>query len=80
MTDAKKIIGKIYIIDEKYRLPICIDKRADIYDIHGIHTIYNIALETNNNCRKYGIYANGLLVESCSKNVLKNKSNMVLID
>ena len=40
--------------------------------------IYHIALEHKDNCMNYGIYANGLLVETCSNKNLK-LSNMELI-
>ena len=59
--------GNIYLTDDKLRLPACVDEKA------GTYTIYHIAL-TN-----YGIYANGLLVETCSKRYLKEISNMILI-
>jgi surface protein len=80
LNKTKKIIGNSCIIDEKYRLPACVDKDAQVYKEAGIYTIYHIALESNNLCRRYGIYANGLLVESCSKRYLKNRSNMILIN
>ena len=36
--------------------------------------------ENDNYFGNYGIYANGLLVETCSKRYLKELSNMSLID
>ena len=38
------------------------------------------ALENDNYYMNYGIYANGLLVETCSKRYLKELSNMTLIE
>lgn len=78
LKKIKEIMGNTYIIDTKYQLPACINECANIYKVPGIYTIYHIALENNNCYRKYGIYANGLLVESCSKMYLKKKSNMIL--
>ena len=73
-------LGKIYVTDKKYRLPACADEKASVYEIPGSYTIYHLALENDNYFGNYGIYANGLLVESCSKRYLKELSNMLLID
>jgi hypothetical protein len=62
--DIKNIIGKIYVTDKKYRLIACADEKAEPYTEEGIYNIYHIALGDDKN-RNYGIYANGLLVESC---------------
>ena len=74
------LLGKIYVTDKKYRLPACIDERTQVYDKKEIHKIYHIALENDNYYGNYDIYANGLLVESCSKRYLKEYSNMSLIE
>lgn len=74
-----KLLKDIYITDNKYRLMSCIDERAKTYQKQGYHTIYHLALENDNYYGNYGIYANGLLVESCSKRYLKELSNMTLM-
>ena len=68
--------GKIHMTDDKYRLPACLDDRANVYTKIGIFNIYHIALENTKYHANYGIYANGLLVESCSKRAL---SKMILL-
>ena len=68
------------LIDNKIRLLAFIDERASVYDKPGNYTIYHLALENDDDNMNYGIYANGLLVEACSKNYLKEHSNMILID
>jgi hypothetical protein len=73
-------LGKIYLTEEKIRLPTCLDTKADVYNKPGNYTIYHIALENDNYYYNYGIYANGLLVESCSKRYLKEVSEMDIID
>jgi hypothetical protein len=73
-------LGKIYLTDNNYRLPACLDERATVYEIPGKYTIYHLALENENYYSNYGIFANGLLVESCSRRYLKELSNMTLID
>ena len=75
-----EVNGKVYITDNKYRLPACADPRASIYETPGTYTIYHLALENDNYYFNYGIYANGLLVETCSKRYLKELSNMTLIE
>ena len=75
-----EVLGKIYITGNKYRLPVCVDKRSSVYEIPGNYTIYHIALENSDYYMNYGIYANGLLVETCSKRYLKELADMNLID
>ena len=74
-----EVNGGIYVTENKYRLPACVDERAMVYEIPGTYTIYHIALENDDYYMNYGIYANGLLVESCSKRYLKELSNIILI-
>jgi hypothetical protein len=75
-----EVNGKIYLTDDKYRLPACVDNRTSVYEKNGNYTIYHLALENNDYYMNYGIYANGLLVETCSKRYLKEHSNMTLIE
>ena len=77
---TRDINGDIYVTDKKYRLPACVDMRATVYEKKGVHTIYHIALENDDYYMNYGVYANGLLVETCSKRYLKELSNMTLIE
>jgi len=81
--EKKRVIelnGDTYVTDNKYRLPACVDNRTSVYERSGNYTIYHIALENDNYYTNYGIYANGLLVETCSKRYLKELSNMTLIE
>ena len=71
--------GKIYVTDAKYRLPACLDDKASVYEKEGMYTIYHIALDHDNYLMNYGIYANGLLVESCSQRYIKELSGMSLM-
>jgi len=72
--------GKIYITENRYRLLACLDDRTDTYEVEGIHKIWHFALENENNYSNYGVYANGLLVESCSKRMMKEYADMTLIE
>jgi hypothetical protein len=75
-----EVNGDTYVTDRKYRLPACADPRASVYETAGTYTIYHFALEHNDYYMNYGIYANGLLVETCSKRILKEMSNMTFIE
>ena len=77
---TEEVLGNIFVTDNKYRLPACVDVKAKPYEKPGKFTIYHIALENNDYYMNYGIYANGLLVESTSKRYLKELSNMKLIE
>jgi len=71
--------GKLYVTDKKYRLMACLDERAEPWNSKGVYTIWHFALEHLNDGMNYGVYANGLLVETCSIRFMKNKSNMELL-
>ena len=75
----KEQFGNIYITNGYYRLPACIDERAIPLEKEGLFTIWHLALDHETYTYNYGIYANGLLVESCSKRYLKELSGMTLI-
>jgi surface protein len=67
------------MIDGKYLLLACADEKAEPYTKTGIHTVYNLALETRKDMN-YGIYANGLLVEACTKKYMRQSSGMIIIE
>jgi len=74
-----KYMGDIYVTEGKYRLIACIDDRSEPWNSEGTYTIWHFALENPDDRMNYGVYANELLVESCSINYLTNKSNMTLV-
>lgn len=78
--DTIKHVGRLFVTDKKYRLMACVDERAEPWNSEGSYTIWHFALENPDEKMNYGVYVNGgLLVETCSINFLKNKSNMSLI-
>jgi hypothetical protein len=78
---AKRINnGRLFITDNKYRLPACVDERSFIYPIPGTYTIYHIALEHTDYYMNYGIYANDILVETCSKRYITEYSGLELLE
>lgn len=72
-------LKQIYVTDKRYRLLTFLDPRAEVYQVKGKFPIYHFALENDNYYMNYGVYANGLLVESCTKNYLERLSNMTII-
>uniref|UniRef100_A0A6C0BUZ9 Hedgehog/Intein (Hint) domain-containing protein n=1 Tax=viral metagenome TaxID=1070528 RepID=A0A6C0BUZ9_9ZZZZ len=75
-----KLTGHTYVTDQHYRLPACLDEKTVVYEKEGIYTIYHLALDHDNYYMNYGIYANGLLVETCSQRYMKELSEMTLIE
>ena len=57
--------GKLFVTDGHYRLFACLDERAEPFVQEGDFHIYHVALQSEDKLVNYGIYANGLLVESC---------------
>lgn len=77
--NTKQLLGDIFITDNHFRLMACLDENAEPYNKDAYINIYHIALENSNYYMNYGIYANGLLVETCSKRYLTELSNMRII-
>jgi len=73
-------LGDIFITDRKYRLMAYLDERCEPYSEMGRYTIWHFALENDDYYMNYGVYANGLLVESTSKRYMKELSGMKLIE
>jgi hypothetical protein len=74
-----ELVERIFITDNQYRLMACIDERTTPYEEEGLFNIWHLALENENYYWNYGIYANGLLVETTSIRYLKELSGMTLI-
>lgn len=72
-------LGKLFVTDNKYRLMACVDERAEPWNSEGEYPIYHFALENEDDGMNYGVYANGLLVETCAIRTLLQRSNMKLL-
>ena len=77
---AIEVNGDLFITDNKYRLPALTDPRVNVFPDQGKYNIYHLALENEDPLMNYGIYANGLLVETCSIRNLLELSNMVFTE
>lgn len=81
LTDYQKwsiinMYGKIQRLDELYLLPAMFDDNATPTNIIGVRYVYHIVLESDTPNRQYGIFANGIIVETCSYNDFINYSYM----
>jgi hypothetical protein len=70
-NDVSEMYGDIYITGNKYRLPICFSDEAEPFNEEGEFNIWHFALENDDYYGNYGVYANGLLVESTSIRYMK---------
>ena len=77
--NTKDMLGNVYITDNHFRLMACLDEKAQPFQRDAMIDIYHIALENEDYYMNYGVYANGLLVETCSKRYLTELSNMRII-
>jgi len=77
--NTKAVNGDVYVTDNHFRLIACADEKAEPFKKEGCMNIYHIALVHYDMCMNYGIYANGLLVESCSIDYLIQYSNMKIL-
>jgi hypothetical protein len=80
LKTTKDELGDVFITDRKYRLMAYLDDRSEPYTETGTYNIWHLALENNDYLMNYGIYANGLLVESTSKRYMKELSGMKLVE
>jgi hypothetical protein len=78
-ADLTELGGRIFITDDKYRLMACVDDRSEPYEAEGLFTIWHFALEHTQYTWNYGVYANGLLVETTSLRMIKEFSGMTLL-
>ena len=75
---SEELVKHVYVTEGKYRLISCLDPRAARYTVQGLYTVWHLALEHEDKYMNYGIYANGLLVETASKRMMVELSGMKL--
>jgi hypothetical protein len=71
---------EIFVTEGYFRIPAYIARGSDIYENSGLHEIWHLALEHYDDKMNYAIYANGLLVESTSLRMMRELSNLTLIE
>jgi len=72
LTEQQTMDTLRVITDDKYRLMSHLDVRSVPYTCEGNYTIYHVTLE-HDEYMNYGIWANGLLVDSCSRKSMEEK-------
>jgi hypothetical protein len=74
-------MGDVFSTENLYRVPAWLDDRAEPYNNASDETVtvWHLALENENIYHNYGVWANGLLVETCSIVYLTKISNMELM-
>lgn len=77
--EVREHMGDDYITETFHRVPACLDERREAYKGHGPATIWHFALEHNNLYNNYAVFANGILVETCSIDFLTKKSRLQLV-
>ena len=77
--DIRAHLGNIFVTDKKYRLTALVDERTEPWASEGKYTIWHFALEHENIKMNYGVYANGLLVETCCIDTMRTKSNLSIV-
>jgi len=70
---------EIMLTDKKIRLLTCLDDLAEPYEEEGVFTIWHFALEHFDDYMNYGVWANGLLMETCSINMMRQYSGLELV-
>jgi hypothetical protein len=84
LTDIQRektihLLGKVYTTDGLRRLMVHLDDKSIPHDTSEEINIWHLALDNDDYYMNYGIYANGLLVETTSKRYLKELSKMQLV-
>jgi hypothetical protein len=79
LEKVREHMGDIYVTEGYYRVPACLDGRAAPILGESMVTIWHFALEHESRYKNYGVYANGLLVESSSIRYMEEKSYMELV-
>ena len=76
-----KHMGDVFVTENHYRVPAWLDDRSEQYNNTADETVtvWHIALANENIYHNYGVWANGLLVETCSILYLTKISDMELI-
>lgn len=72
--------GDIFLTDNLVRIPAVADLQTIIYPEDGDHEIYHFSLDHHDEEMNYGVYANGILVETCSNRMMKEYSGMTFLE
>lgn len=79
MERLKDLCGQVYRTDDKVRMMAYVAPNCMLYDHAGDVVIWHLALKHEDPLMNYGIYANKVLVESCSKRMMADFSGMTMV-
>ena len=79
LDQVRDYMGDIYVMEGYYRVPAHLDENAEPYPESGPATIWHFALEHDDVHWNYGVFVNGLLVESCSVRKMAEFSDMYIL-
>ena len=71
--------GRLLQTDDKYRLMAYMSEHCPIYDYDGDAVIWHLVLRHTDVHMNYGLYANGVLAESCSLRMMEDYSGMTFV-
>ena len=77
---TRQVLGNIYITENFYRLPACVDDKSELYEIKNVEMVWHFSLENSDFFMNYGVYANGLLVETTSNRMMEQMSGLKLLE
>jgi len=77
--EIMKVYKRVFVTEGKYRLESYLDERASPWLAKGEFTVWHVSLENENDVCNYGIYANGLLVESICNRRIKSSNTLTLV-
>jgi hypothetical protein len=66
------------IIDDKYLLLSCVSKDFKKLENNNLYNYYHFVLENSGNDERYGVWANGILTETPSKNFFMSQKDTLL--
>jgi len=76
---TKKVTEVLFVSEKKFRLMACLDSRAKPYTVEGTYNVWHLALEHTDRLMNYGMYANGLLVETASQRMISTLPGVRLV-
>lgn len=69
--NIREFFGELFVTDHKYRLMACFCSEMEPVTIEANQYIWHFSLPHENKFFAHGVYANGLLVESCSEYIME---------
>jgi hypothetical protein len=76
---TKKVTEVLFVSEKKFRLMACLDSRAKPYTVEGTYNVWHLSLEHTDRLMNYGMYANGLLVETASQRMISTLPGVRLV-